>query len=144
MSATTSVSLILFTLVWLISLFALALATQDVVEIDYDFGLVYSYMHEIYEMIPPNVIIGVAVVSLLLVSRYMFKLWEYISYICLGFTEKYLKTGELSDEDWQFCDRIDWHPVDDLPLKEEFIDRLKKADEGKFIKVSSIDDIFEE
>ena len=58
--------------------------------------------------------------------------------------EKYLKTGELSDEDWEFCDRIDWHPVDDLPLKEEFIDRLKKADEGKFIKVSSIDDIFEE
>jgi len=74
MSTTKPVSLILFTLVWLISLFALALATQDVVEIDYDFGLVYSYMHEIYEMIPPNVIIGVAVVSLLLVSRYMFKL----------------------------------------------------------------------
>ena len=72
MSATKPVSLILFTLVWLASLFALA--TQDVVEVDYDFGLVYSYMHEIYEMIPPNVIIGVAVVSLLLVSRYMFKL----------------------------------------------------------------------
>ncbi|MDO9517599.1 MAG: hypothetical protein Q7J10_06055 [Methanosarcinaceae archaeon] len=58
--------------------------------------------------------------------------------------EKYLKTGELSDEDWEFCDRIDWHPVDDLPLKKEFIDRLKKADEGKFIKVNSIDDIFED
>ena len=74
MSATKSVILILFTLVWFTSLFALALATQDVVEVDYDFGLIYSYVYEMYEMIPPNVIIGVAVVSLLLVSRYMFKL----------------------------------------------------------------------
>ena len=70
----TKIILILFTLVWLTSLFALALATQDAVEVCYDFGPVYSYVRELYEMIPPNIILGIAVVSLILISRYMFKL----------------------------------------------------------------------
>jgi hypothetical protein len=41
--------------------------------------------------------------------------------------ERYIKTRELSDEDWMFCERIDWHPVDELPLKEEFVKELEKA-----------------
>jgi len=41
--------------------------------------------------------------------------------------ERYIKTGELSDEDWMFCERIDWHPVDELPLKESFVKELEKA-----------------
>ncbi|MEA3514274.1 MAG: hypothetical protein U9R34_02275 [Nanoarchaeota archaeon] len=56
--------------------------------------------------------------------------------------EKYLKTGEVSDEDWKFCDNIDWHPVDELPIKKEFIEKLKKTKKEKSIKVNSVSDIF--
>jgi len=41
--------------------------------------------------------------------------------------EVFIKTGELSAEDQEFCDRIDWHPVDELPLKESFVKELEKA-----------------
>ena len=41
--------------------------------------------------------------------------------------DNFIKTGTLSDEDQEFCDSIDWYPVDELELKEEFIKELKKA-----------------
>lgn len=41
--------------------------------------------------------------------------------------EKFIKTGDLSKEDQKFCDEIDWYPVDELELKEEFVKELKKA-----------------
>ena len=41
--------------------------------------------------------------------------------------KRYKETGEVTDEDWEFCDKIDWHPVDELPLKPEHIEKLKKA-----------------
>jgi len=56
--------------------------------------------------------------------------------------EKYLQTGKVSDEDWKFCDEIDWHPVDDLPLKKGFVEKLKKIKKEKSIKISSCSDIF--
>jgi len=30
--------------------------------------------------------------------------------------ERYLKTDRLIDEYWEFCEKTDWHPVDELPL----------------------------
>jgi hypothetical protein len=42
--------------------------------------------------------------------------------------EDYLKSGEITDHDWQFCEAIDWHPVDQLPLKEEYIRKLKEQE----------------
>ena len=57
--------------------------------------------------------------------------------------EKYLKNGELSDDDWEFCERVDWHPVDELLLRDGVIERLNEAEEGKFVRLSSIDDLFE-
>lgn len=56
--------------------------------------------------------------------------------------ENYLKTGSLTDEEWEFCDKIDWHPVDELPLKEEFIKRMKKIKQGKFKKYNSVEELF--
>lgn len=58
--------------------------------------------------------------------------------------ERYIKTGELSDEDWMFCERIDWHPVDELPLKESFVKELEKArDEpsGKSMTLEELDEL---
>ncbi len=43
-----------------------------------------------------------------------------------GIFEKYLKTRKLSKEEEQFCENIDWHPVDELPMKEEYIEKLKR------------------
>ncbi|MDP2749250.1 MAG: hypothetical protein Q8O89_00275 [Nanoarchaeota archaeon] len=56
--------------------------------------------------------------------------------------QKYLETGNVSDDDWAFCDKIDWHPVDELPLKKEYAQKLKKAKKEKAIKINSISSIF--
>ena len=56
--------------------------------------------------------------------------------------EKYLQTREMSDEDWKFCEERDWHPADELPLKPEYIEKLKRAKKEKSIKISSVSDIF--
>ena len=56
--------------------------------------------------------------------------------------EKYLKTKELSDREWAFCEKIDWHPVDELPLREEFKKELGKRRKEKGIKFKSVDEIF--
>lgn len=57
--------------------------------------------------------------------------------------EEYMKTGKLSREHEEFCEEIDWHPVDELPLKKEFVAKLQKTikgphtpqmDKGEFIK----------
>lgn len=57
--------------------------------------------------------------------------------------EEYINTRKLSDENWRFCEQIDWHPVDELPLKKEFVEELKERKKGPFIKLKSVDDIFE-
>ena len=41
--------------------------------------------------------------------------------------ERFLKTRKITDEDQKFCENIDWHPVDWLPLREEFVRRMKKT-----------------
>ena len=56
--------------------------------------------------------------------------------------ENYLKTGTISNEEWEFCEKIDWHPVDELPLKEEFVEKLKKIKKGKFKRYNSVEELF--
>jgi len=58
---------------------------------------------------------------------------------------RYKQTGEVTDEDWEFCEQIDWHPVDELPPKPEHIKILKKALKEKTGKVySSTEEFFNE
>ena len=54
--------------------------------------------------------------------------------------EEFIKTGTLSKEDQEFCDEIDWYPVDELPLKEEFIKELKEAKKEPFGKAMTIEE----
>ena len=56
--------------------------------------------------------------------------------------ENYIKTGNLSEEEWAFCEKIDWHPVDELPLKDEFIKKIEDIKKEKSIKVKSLSEIF--
>jgi hypothetical protein len=56
--------------------------------------------------------------------------------------EEFIKTGALSEEDQKFCDGIDWYPVDELPLKKEFVKELKKVRKepaGKAMTVEKFD-----
>ncbi|MEK6893774.1 MAG: hypothetical protein AABX07_06260 [Nanoarchaeota archaeon] len=55
--------------------------------------------------------------------------------------ENYIKTGDITDEEWAFCEKIDWHPVDELPLKEEFIKKINKIKKEKSIKFKSVADL---
>ncbi len=57
--------------------------------------------------------------------------------------DRYIKTGTLSDKDWKFCEEIDWHPVDWLPVREEFVKRLEKARKETPIRFNSVDEFFE-
>ncbi|MBI2045550.1 hypothetical protein HYT23_05830 [Candidatus Pacearchaeota archaeon] len=56
--------------------------------------------------------------------------------------ENYIKTGSISDGEWEFCEKIDWHPVDELPLKEEFKKKLNEIKKGKFKKYNSVEELF--
>ncbi|PIN77143.1 hypothetical protein COV15_02955 [Candidatus Woesearchaeota archaeon CG10_big_fil_rev_8_21_14_0_10_34_12] len=55
--------------------------------------------------------------------------------------ENYIKAGSITDEEWEFCDKTDWHPVDELPLKDEFIEELKRIKKEKSIKFKNIADL---
>ena len=57
--------------------------------------------------------------------------------------KNYMKTRSLSDNEWKFCEKIDWHPVDELPLKEGFVKKIKRIEIKKFTKIKKISDIFD-
>ena len=48
--------------------------------------------------------------------------------------DKYMKTGKLTKDEEKYCELMDWHPVDELPLKEEFVKKLKKIERGPHSK----------
>ena len=55
--------------------------------------------------------------------------------------ENYIKTGDLSDEEWAFCEKIDWHPTDELPLKEEFKKEMEKRRKERGIKFKNMNEL---
>jgi hypothetical protein len=48
--------------------------------------------------------------------------------------EKFMKTGELTKDEEKFCEQIDWHPVDDLPIKKEFVKKVSEIRKGTYSK----------
>lgn len=56
--------------------------------------------------------------------------------------ENYIETGSITDEEWKFCEKIDWHPVDELPLKEEFEKEVGRRKKEKSIKLKSVSELF--
>ena len=56
--------------------------------------------------------------------------------------ESYMQTGKINDEEWKVCEKIDWHPVDELPLKDEFIKKLKSIKKEKPVKLKSVSELF--
>jgi hypothetical protein len=61
--------------------------------------------------------------------------------------EKYIKTGELAKDEEKFCEKIDWHPVDELPIKKEFVKKvgeIRKSTYSKPIKPDQLKQWFKE
>jgi hypothetical protein len=51
--------------------------------------------------------------------------------------ERYKTGAELTKEDISFCDSLDWHPVDELPLRKEYVEWILKLSKGRKIRVES-------
>jgi hypothetical protein len=56
--------------------------------------------------------------------------------------EIYIRNNTISESDASFCESIDWHPVDELPVKEKVIDKIKSEDKSSRVKVNDVADIF--
>ncbi|AFV22781.1 hypothetical protein Mpsy_0570 [Methanolobus psychrophilus R15] len=56
--------------------------------------------------------------------------------------EVYIRDKSISEEDAEFCEMIDWHPVDELPIKEEILERILISDKNTAVSVKDISDIF--
>lgn len=72
--------------------------------------------------------------------------WSYIAQeACVKrrIFEDYIRIGKVSDEDYVFCEKHDWHPVDWLPLKKDFIKSIEAAKKEKSIPMKSVSDIFD-
>jgi len=58
--------------------------------------------------------------------------------------DRYVKTGEVSDEDWEFCEKTDWHPVDELPARKGYAKKLESTRKERAVRYNSVDEFFEE
>ena len=56
--------------------------------------------------------------------------------------ETYIRDKKISEEDASFCESIDWHPADELPIKQELIDEIKSIEKESLTPVKNISDIF--
>jgi len=59
----------------------------------------------------------------------------------LAILKKYVDKQELSEDDYRWMDKNDWHPVDEKPLKPSFIASLKASRKEKS-SPTTIDGLF--
>jgi hypothetical protein len=58
--------------------------------------------------------------------------------------EEYLKTRKVTDQQWAFCESIDWHPVDELPMKKSFARKVSAAMRETPIKIDDVHAFFDD
>jgi hypothetical protein len=61
----------------------------------------------------------------------------------LRLLRKYVEKEPFTQEDFSWMDEHDWHPVDEKGMKLGFVESLKKARKGKFIRAKSVEELFE-
>lgn len=54
--------------------------------------------------------------------------------------EKFIKTGALSGEDQEFCDSINWDPIDELKVREEYVEKIKGIVKGPHSKPKTLEE----
>lgn len=60
----------------------------------------------------------------------------------LEILQKYLEKREISDEEWAWMDKIDWHPVDEKNYKPEFVKRVLATANSKSRKIKNFEELF--
>jgi len=61
----------------------------------------------------------------------------------LSLLRKFVDKEPLSEDDFVWMDEHDWHPVDEMNFKPEFIREVTKREKGKFRKIKGIKELFE-
>ena len=56
---------------------------------------------------------------------------------------EFIKTGELSEEDEEFCERTGWDPLDEMKVRGEFIRELKEAEDEPMGKAMTLEEFNE-
>jgi hypothetical protein len=56
--------------------------------------------------------------------------------------EKYTKKQPISKEEYAFMKEIDWHPVDELPIKESYAKKLKEIEKEPTKKIA-LEELFD-
>ena len=59
----------------------------------------------------------------------------------LQILESYLDKKPISRTKWDWMKKNDWHPVDEMEFKPEFIERMAKSKNQKRIKINSLDEL---
>ena len=44
--------------------------------------------------------------------------------------DNFIKTGKLSKEEEKFCEMTNWDPIDELEVREEYVEKLKRLERG--------------
>jgi hypothetical protein len=52
--------------------------------------------------------------------------------------EKYVKQQKITKEEQEFMENIDWHPVDELPIKKEYANKITKKSKTTSKKINEI------
>lgn len=60
----------------------------------------------------------------------------------LELLRKFVDKEPISEEDFSWMDEHDWHPVDEMELRPEFVKEVQKRSKGKFRRINSIKDLF--
>ena len=60
----------------------------------------------------------------------------------MGLLAKYLDKKPISGDEWRLMEKIDWHPVDEIELKESFVSQVLKAGREKSKRINSRNELF--
>lgn len=60
----------------------------------------------------------------------------------LELLRKFIDKEAFNEDDFNWMDEHDWHPVDERELKPEFIAESKRISKGKFHRAKSMSDLF--
>jgi hypothetical protein len=52
--------------------------------------------------------------------------------------EKYAKKQKINEKEYDFMEKIDWHPVDELPIKKEYAEKILKKNKTTSKKINEI------
>jgi hypothetical protein len=55
--------------------------------------------------------------------------------------ESYLDKKPISKKDWEWMEKNDWHPADEMELKQDFIEKMSNKKKQKIRKISSLDEL---